>query len=99
MSSTTTTPTQLHIAITALAINTLSFLRLPEVSIFLFRRWKSCRPIDAALDWVPIIDQELLPLFKDIARSDYIRYDDRVVMEKEIEKLETATIEYVPFFF
>jgi hypothetical protein len=88
MNSSTSSP-QFHISVTALIISTLSFTRLPEVSEFLFRRWQSCRSIDSALDWVPIVEQKLLPLLEE---NTHASESESALMDEYIPDLRKATL-------
>ena len=78
---------QFRMTITALVLSTLSLLRLPEISDYLIRRWKRCRPLEAALEWVPMILDQLIPDLRS-SLGNFIR--------PETDSLEKATKRYTP---
>ena len=78
---------QFRMTITALVLSTLSLARIPEISDYLIGRWKRCRPLEAALEWVPMILDQLIPNLRD-SLGDPI--------EPEIDSLENVTKRYVP---
>ena len=90
---------QFYMGLTALVVSALSFARLPEVLEYLYRRWQSCRTIDSALVWVPIVVEKLIP-----SLLDYFRiFLERPSQEEEqksralrlnIQKLEEASLRY-----
>lgn len=91
---------QFHLSLTALIVSVLSFTRLPEVSEYLFQRWKSCRNIDSALDWVPVLYQEWIPLAMSFSEEDKIvgKPEDclhLLLLKPDTDKLSKAAERYV----
>lgn len=92
--STPTSVLQFHLTIVALTITCLAFFRVPEVSEFLYRRWIACEPIHSALEWVPVLDEEYIPVLRQYHQGDDAQ--DKSA-EYEIETLQKETEQYVRF--
>lgn len=80
---------QYRVGLSGLVISALSFARLPEVLEYLTRRWKSCQPVESALEWVSIIHVDFIPLLEDIQLAR-----ETSGISQEVAKLQHATKRY-----
>lgn len=86
---------QIHLALSAVVISTLSVSCLPELVVYLVRRWMSCNIIDTAFLWVPVVKREIIPLTQTLIMGLRQHHGiDTTSAEEKIATLEDATERY-----
>ena len=78
---------QLRLGYAAVIISILFFFRLPDVIVHLALRWNSCDPVEKSLEWVSMVDKDMLPSLEFIAQQD-------TTIQVKIDNLKDITNRY-----
>lgn len=86
---------QFYPFLTALVFGTLSFILLHELSRYLIVRWRSFQVIGPALEWIPILDQELIPIVQQyVEPQEENGLELGLSIQHDIERLRASTRRY-----